>query len=155
MNMDGTDKRPLFIIGKSKQPRCFRGIPQLPIPYTNSANAWMTASIFRQWLVEFNRDMTKENLHVALVVDKCAAHPKDSADELSHIKLFFLPPNVTSLIQPCDMGIIRNLKAMYRRSIVSRIISVIDTGSPITVSQLGKNISLLDAMHMLKVLGKM
>ena len=62
------------------------------------------ASIFRQWLVEFNRDMTKENRHVALVVDNCAAHPKDSGDELSHIKLFFLPPNVTSLIQPCDMG---------------------------------------------------
>lgn len=30
VNMDGTDKRPLFIIGKNKQPRCFRGIPQLP-----------------------------------------------------------------------------------------------------------------------------
>ena len=54
------DKRPLFIVGKSKQPRCFRGIPQLPTPYTSSAKAWMTSSIFRQWLVEFNRDMTKD-----------------------------------------------------------------------------------------------
>ena len=54
------DKRPLFIVGKSKQPRCFMGIPQLPTPYTSSANAWMTSSIFRQWLVEFNRDMPKE-----------------------------------------------------------------------------------------------
>ena len=149
VNMDGTDKRPLFIIGKSKQPRCFRGIPQLPVPYTSSANTWMTASIFRQWLVEFNRDMTKQNRHVALV-DNCAAHPKDSADGLSHVKLFFLPPNVTAVIQPCDMGIIRNLKAMYRKNIISRIISEIDSGSTITVSHLAKNISLLDAMHMLK-----
>ena len=115
VNMDGTDKRPLFIIGKSKQPRCFRGIPQLPVPYTSSVNAWMTASIFRQWLVEFNRDMTKENHHVALVVDNCAAHPKDGADGLSR---FFLLPNVTSVIQPCDMGINRNLKAMYCKSII-------------------------------------
>ena len=113
VNMDGTDKWPLFIVGKSKQPRCFRGVPEFPIPYTNSANAWMTASIFRRWLVEFNRDMIKENRNVTLVVDNCAAHPKDSADGLSHIALFFLPPNVTSLIQPCDMGTIRNLKAMY------------------------------------------
>ena len=150
VNMDGTDKRPLFIVGKSKQPRCFRGVPELPTPYTNSANAWMTASIFRQWLVEFNRDMTKESRNVALVVDNCAAHPKDSADGLSHIALFFLPPNVTSLIQPCDMGIIRNLKAMYRKRIIARIISVIDTGSHMPVSQLIKSISLLDAMHMLK-----
>ena len=32
-NMDGTYKRPVLIIGKSKQPRCFRRVPQLPIPY--------------------------------------------------------------------------------------------------------------------------
>ena len=46
VNMDGTDKRPLFIVGKSKQPRCFRGTPQLPTPYTSSANAWMTSRFF-------------------------------------------------------------------------------------------------------------
>ena len=48
------------------------------------------------------------------------------------------------------MGIIRNLKAMYRKRIVARIISVINTGSHMPVSQLVKSISLLDAMHMLK-----
>ena len=94
--------------------------------------------------------MTKENRYVALVVDNCSAYPKDGADGLSRVKLFFLPPNVTSIIQPCDMGIIRNLKAMYRKNIVFRIISEIDTGCTITVSQLAKNISLLYAMHLLK-----
>ena len=113
VNMDGTDKRPLFIIGKSKQPRCFRGIPQLPTPYTNSANAWMTARIFRQWLVKFNSDMTNQNCCIDLVVYNCSAHPKDSADGLSQIKLFFLLPNVTSIIQSCDIGIIRNVMAIY------------------------------------------
>ena len=29
VNMDGSDKRPLLVMGKSNQPRCFRGIPTL------------------------------------------------------------------------------------------------------------------------------
>ena len=83
------------------------------------------------------------------MVDNCAAHPKDSADGLSQIQLIFLPPNVTAVIHPCDMGIIRNLKAMYRKNIISRIITEIDSGSSITASQFAKNIiTLLDAMHM-------
>lgn len=55
VNMDGSDKRPLLIIGKSKNPRCiigksknprcFRGVQQLPIPYTNNRNAWMTGDL--------------------------------------------------------------------------------------------------------------
>ena len=151
VNMDGSDKRPLFIIGKSKEPRCFKGIPQLPTPYAHSSNAWMTGTIFRKWLVEFNKDMVKEDRHIALLVDNCSAHPKDSCENLSHVQLFFLPPNVTSIIQPCDMGIIRTLKALYRKNIISRIITHIDTGSQMSVSQLTKRISILDAMHMLKV----
>ena len=151
VNMDGSDKRPLLIVGKSKQPRCFRGVQQLPLPYSNNKNAWMTGDLFRNWLVDFEKDMSKKNRFVAVVVDNCAAHPRDSADDLPHIQLVFLPPNVTSVIQPCDMGIIRNLKANYRRKIVSRIVACIDSSSSVTVSSLAKSITLLDAMHMLKV----
>ena len=39
VNMTGTDKRPLFIIGKSKNPRCFRGAAHLPVTYRNNHNA--------------------------------------------------------------------------------------------------------------------
>ena len=135
--MDSSDKRPLLIIGKSRNPHCFRGVQQLPTPYTNNKNAWMTSDIFRNWLFDFERDMAKKNCFIALIVDNCAAHPKDSANNLPHIKLVFLPPNVTSLIQPCDMGIIRNLMANYRRKIV-------------IVSSLAKSLTLLDAIHILK-----
>ena len=41
INMDCSDKRPLLIIGKSKNPRCFRGVQQLPTSYNNNTNAWM------------------------------------------------------------------------------------------------------------------
>ena len=150
VNMDGTDKRPLLVIGKSKNPRCFRGVQQLPTPYKNNSNAWMTGDIFQDWLVSFEADMAKEDCNIVLVVDNCSAHPKHCADDLPHIKLVFLPPNVTSVIQPCDMGIIRNLKANYRRKVVSRVITHIESNCDVTVSSIAKSITILDAMHMLK-----
>ena len=63
----------------------------------------------------------------------------------------FLPPNVTSIIQPCDMGIVHNLKALYSKNMISRIVTHIDAGSKVAVSQLTRRVTLLDAMHMLKV----
>jgi len=34
---------------------------------------------------------------------------------LRNTTVFYLPPNATSKIQPCNVGIIRNFKAYYRR----------------------------------------
>jgi hypothetical protein len=34
---------------------------------------------------------------------------------LRNTTIFYRPPNMTSKIQPCDAGIIRNFKAYYRR----------------------------------------
>ena len=61
----------------------------------------MTSELFRKWLVDFERDIAKNDRFIALIVDNCTAHPKYSADDLPHIRLVFLPPNVTSVIQPC------------------------------------------------------
>ena len=91
-NMDGSDKRPLLVIGKSKMPRCFKNVAQLPTLYMNSSNAWMTSTLFSKWLLDFNRDMVKEDRHIALVVDNCSAHPKSIGAELSNITIIFLPP---------------------------------------------------------------
>jgi hypothetical protein len=57
----------------------------------------------------------------ALLVDNCSAHPKDCSGELTNVVLYFLPPNVTSVIQPCDMGIIRNLKALYQNRMILEV----------------------------------
>jgi hypothetical protein len=34
---------------------------------------------------------------------------------LHNIRIFYLPPNMTSAVQPCDVGIIRTFKAYYRK----------------------------------------
>ena len=77
-NMHVTDKRPLLIIGKSKQPHGFRGLSSLPLPYDFNKNALMTGDIFRQCLVELNKDMGRQKRKIALIVDNCAAHPRNA-----------------------------------------------------------------------------
>ena len=46
------------------------------------------------------------------------------------MELYFSPPNTTSKIQPCDVGIIRAFKVHYRRRFYSRILQMIEVGSP-------------------------
>ncbi|CAG8780715.1 13424_t:CDS:2, partial [Racocetra fulgida] len=45
---------------------------------------------------------------------------------LQNIKLEFLPPHTTSVIQPCDAGIIKNFKANYRKLLVKKWIDDIE-----------------------------
>ena len=49
-NASGTIKLPLLLIGKSKNPRCFKHINRdnLPVIYSNQSNAWVNAVIFAE-----------------------------------------------------------------------------------------------------------
>uniref|UniRef100_A0A8C4X0K6 DDE-1 domain-containing protein n=1 Tax=Eptatretus burgeri TaxID=7764 RepID=A0A8C4X0K6_EPTBU len=44
-NMDGTDKMPLYAIGKCKNPRAFKSVKHLPVAYSANKKAWMTSNI--------------------------------------------------------------------------------------------------------------
>ncbi|XP_070181810.1 tigger transposable element-derived protein 4-like [Littorina saxatilis] len=48
-NMSGTDRIPLFVIGKFAKPRCFSGIGTLPCQYASNRKAWMTSVLFEGW----------------------------------------------------------------------------------------------------------
>ena len=147
-NMSGTEKEKLMVIGKSKQPRQFpRDLTTLPVTYRNSSNAWMTGAIFREHLDNWNRRLRMKNRTILLLLDNCSAHPADMT--FSNIEIKFLPPNTTSVLQPMDMGVIRNLKGHYRTLINSRIIMELDSDETKTVIHLAKAISLLDAIYML------
>ena len=49
-NADGSEKLPLFFIGKSERPRCFRKKTgkELGFHYKNNKKAWMTALLFEE-----------------------------------------------------------------------------------------------------------
>ena len=44
------EKLPLLVIGKSKSPRCFKGVRSLPLEYTANRTTWMTGDIFQDYL---------------------------------------------------------------------------------------------------------
>ena len=67
------EKLPLFVIGKSKTPRCFKGVKTLPLEYTANAKAWMTGDIFSNWLNKWNRNLSSNNRHILLVIDNYSA----------------------------------------------------------------------------------
>lgn len=135
-NATGSHKIKLLMIGKSKSPKALTGIKHLPVAYRNQKNAWMNQEIFVNWFKTvfvpsaINKLKTRgkpEDSKVILLIDNCRAHPSDS--ELSHgnISTMFLPPNVTSLIQPMDQGIIQNLKMIYRKNFMRQLVNAEDS----------------------------
>jgi hypothetical protein len=142
-NMTGTEKLKLLVIGKSAKPRCFAGVKSLPVDYKNNNKAWMTTAIFEPWLLKLDRKFHREGRKVLLFVDNCPAHPKITED-LKSIRLVFLPPNMTSKVQPMDQGVIKNLKQIYRKKCVQRVIRNIETKKE------SHDINLLDAIVLIQ-----
>ncbi len=84
--------------------------------YRNQSNAWVNTEIFAHWFhTNFVPVVSKRLREIGvepkavLLLDNCSAHPNE--DELvssdGKIRAKFLPPNVTSLIQPMDQGVLR------------------------------------------------
>ncbi|XP_059281701.1 uncharacterized protein LOC132035439 [Lycium ferocissimum] len=79
--------------------------------YHSNKRVWMTSVIFDEYIRWF--DHKTHGRRILLVVDNCPAHPRNM-EGLQNVQLLFLPPNMTSKIQPCDAGIIRAFKMHYR-----------------------------------------
>lgn len=107
-NSDGSEKLRLLVIGKAKNPRCFKNVRSLPVKYDAQSRAWMTGIRFIDWLKALDDHFQIKCRRIILFIDNCPAHPKGV--ELKNIKLVYLPPNSTSKLQPMDQGIIKVLK---------------------------------------------
>lgn len=68
--------------------------------------------------------MGKEG-NVLLLLDNAPTHP--SAERLTRengkFTVQFLPPNVTSILQPMDQSFIETLKRLYRKQLLRRLLS--------------------------------
>lgn len=114
-----------LLVNKSLNPRVLKGVNKnnLPVHWRANSKAWVTKELFKDWFFncfvpEVENYLMKNNLSfkVLLLLDNAPGHPQD----LSHpnVRIEFLPPNTTSLIQPLDQGIIYTFKSYYiRRSL--------------------------------------
>jgi len=126
-NMDGSEKLPLLLIGKSATPRCFRNLKTKQIDYKANKKAWMTSSLFEEWLLSLDVYFGKKRI-ILLFIYNCPAHNK--VPNLKNIKVLYFPPNMTSLVQPMDQGVIKNLKYFYRKIIIVKILAAMESNSP-------------------------
>ncbi|XP_057310264.1 tigger transposable element-derived protein 4-like [Hydractinia symbiolongicarpus] len=135
------EKLRMFVIGKSKKPRCFNNIKHLPCQYTSQKKSWMDSEIFENWVRKLDQKFRVDGRKIVLIIDNCPAHP--SISNLTNIHLVFLPPNTTSVLQPMDQGVIRSLKAHYRRRVVRLLCSALENNKPLP------KISILSGMKIL------
>lgn len=140
------EKFPIYVIGKYKKPRCFKGINELPVNYLSQKNGWMTAALFFQILKNLNQKFIVENRNVLILLDQCPSHPK-LVETFSNIHLLFLPKNTTSVAQPMDLGVIHSLKSKYRQ-ILSRQLLLNDNENNIKYTILDCIITLKKAWDM-------
>ncbi|XP_050315271.1 jerky protein homolog-like [Anthonomus grandis grandis] len=154
-NAAGTHKIPLFVIGKSAKPRAFKNLnpSSLPVYYKSQKSAWMNSDLFKEWFnLQFvprvKKHLKSVNLPIkaVLVLDNAPTHPHDC--DVNDIKLVYLPPNVTSLVQPMDQGVIESLKRRYRRILVSEILQHSETKDK-GLLEVIKKINIKDVIYML------
>ena len=118
-----------MVLGKSTNPHFFRKHSvQALVQYCAQDAAWMNQALFTEWLDTFNRWCMNQGRCIAFLMDNASAHMIQCGTagkmhglkvrSMSHITLVYLPPNTTFVAQPCDQGIIRSLKAAYRRNLV-------------------------------------
>ncbi len=106
--MDGSKKMALLMIRKPKKPRCFSKVKSFHMGYTSNKKAWMTTKIFKDWLLNLDLKIKKQKSQIFMFLDNCSVD--NDVPLMSNVKVLFLPPNMTSALQPLDQGIIQNLK---------------------------------------------
>jgi len=71
----------------------------------------MTSVIFNEWLIKWDKQL---NNKIVLLIDNCPVHVVNVS--LKHIKIIFLLAYTTSLIQPCEQKINKQMNnRQYRK----------------------------------------
>lgn len=140
-SMTGEKRKPL-IIGKYKNPRCFKNQLFNNVTYRSNRRAWMTSEVFKENILTWDLELKKINRKILLLIDNCTPHLIE-ASIFTNITLAYFPPNTTSVLQPLDNGIIKNFKVFYKKSLISRLIESIDAGNEF-------NITILDAIKIIE-----
>ena len=91
--------------------------------------AWVTQEIFQEWFLHHFIHETKEYciaknipFKILLLIDNVTGHAKNLDVLHPDVRVMFMPPNTTALIQPMDQGIIASFKAYYARRAVTQAV---------------------------------
>ncbi|XP_039632281.1 tigger transposable element-derived protein 1-like [Polypterus senegalus] len=152
-NSSGDFKVKPLLVYHSENPRAFKKCKvqksQLNVMWRSNSKAWVTRILFVEWINEVfgpavKRYLLENNLplKVMLLMDNAPAHPPgledDLLEEFDFIKVKFLPPNTTPLLQPMDQQVISNFKKLYTKALFQRCFEVTE-GTNLTLREFWKN----------------
>ena len=93
----------------------------------------MNSSVFGSVMNAYNRKFRLQGRQCVMVMDNVPTHNMPEAEtvqvaglrglKLSNLLIVFIPPNVTSVVQPLDQGIIACLKLRYKKKLVQWVVA--------------------------------
>jgi hypothetical protein len=153
-NAEGDYKLKPVMVYHSANPHVLKGCVKhhLPVHFYSNTKAWVTGPLFSDYLTsklegELQEYCAKENLafKILLIVDDAPGHPTTIQDLCEHIKVVFIPPNTSSLIQPMDQGVIATFKAYYLKKTFETLVKAVDDKN-MGVKEFWKNFCITDAI---------
>lgn len=111
----------------------------------------MTQDIFNQVIIQFDTEMSRSGkTRVCVLLDNAPSHKiAELEKQLKVVKLVLLPKNTTAILQPNDQGIIRALKAHFKRFILRLIYSQLRANPSLRAPQLFAELKVTDALDAL------
>lgn len=56
-----------------------------------------------------------------------SGHGRECHDPIGQVTVFYFPPNVTSIFQPLDQGIISAFKTKYKSCVLEKLVGTVDS----------------------------
>ncbi|GIY13972.1 tigger transposable element-derived protein 1 [Caerostris darwini] len=101
-------------------------IKPLLVYHSENPRAFKSHKILKEKLQENNLPV-----QALLILDNAPAHPPnledDILEELKFIKVLYLPPNTTPILQPMDQQVISNFKKLYTKHLFRRCFEVTES----------------------------
>ena len=158
-NANGDKKLKPLLIHRSENPRALKNVvkSRLPVIWKSNRKAWMTSAVFREWFVEYfvlemKKYCSENNLDfkILLLLDNASSHKIDFESLCPNVRVLFMPPNTSSLMQPMDQNVIANLKAHYLRRTFRKLIHETEGEGKPTVEEFWKKVDILQAIYIIE-----
>ena len=126
----------------------------LPVHFYSQPNSWMDSNLFESWFhdrfVPYVKKFCNQNnisYKILILIDNSPVHPPTETliSRDGNVKVKFLPPNTTSILQPMDQGIIEATKRRYKKHLLRHLI-LENEASSLAIPDLLKGLTIKDAV---------
>ncbi|XP_068250614.1 tigger transposable element-derived protein 1-like [Palaemon carinicauda] len=140
-NASGDCKIKPLLVYHSENPRAFKKYKvqkqQLNVMWRSNNKAVVTRILFVEWVnevfgPEVKKYLMEKNLplQASLLMENAPSHPPafedDLMEEFKFIRIKFLPPDVSPVLQPMDQQVIMNFKKLYTKAMFQRCFEVFE-----------------------------